>query len=121
MALILRKHWRPVVGGRVVRYVPGDELSEGHPKRDWLVRHGIAVEAGDSAPHLGDPVEPDEAPEDAQEAAQDGPEADVQDADAPEAKRPPKVAKLEMWQSYAKTQGVNPKGLTKDEIIGRLS
>lgn len=104
MALILRKHWRPVVDGRVVRYTPGDHLDDDHPKRGWLLQHGIAV-AGSETP------EPDPVP-DPEHAPDPEPEKDP--------KMPAKVAKLEAWQEYAKGRGVDPKGMKREEIIARF-
>lgn len=111
MALILRKHWRPVVDGRVVRHTPGDRLDDDHPKRGWLLQHGIAVPDSEipdpePGPEAAPDGEPDEEP--AIEEQEKGP------------KMPAKVAKLEAWQEYAKAQGVDPKGMKREEIIARF-
>jgi hypothetical protein len=94
-------------GGRTIWYRPGDQIPEDHPKRDWLLRRGIAVDgelhpAPAAAP---DSVEPKHAaPE---------PVSDVE----PEVKRPARAASVDMWRSYAVALGIDPKGLSKQEII----
>ncbi len=35
-------------------------------------------------------------------------------------KRPYKAAKLAVWQEYARAQGLDPKGMTREEIIARF-
>ena len=63
--------------------------------------------------------EPDPEPDDPSEPEPD-PEADAPDEvdEAPEGvERPKKVANLDTWQSYARSLGIDPKGMTKAEII----
>lgn len=115
MALILTKHWRPRIDGRQQNYAPGDSLPTDHPKAGWLLTHGIAVDE-DATDHPAPAETP--APEPAT-----GPEQDTGDATpAPTStsKRPPKVAKLEAWQDYARSQGIDPKGMKKEDIIARF-
>ena len=72
-------------------------------------------------PEPDDPSEPepDPEPDDPSEPEPD-PEADAPDEvdEAPEGvERPKKVANLDTWQSYARSLGIDPKGMTKAEII----
>lgn len=107
MALVLKNHWHPTVDGRVVRHAPGDRLPANHPKRGWMLSHGIAVDE-DDVPAVGTP-EPTPADPDPSD-----------DATEEKSKRPSKVAKLEAWQDYARSRGVDPKGMKKEELIARF-
>lgn len=38
-------------------------------------------------------------------------------AETPEVKRPARSADIDQWREFATAQGINPKGLTKQELI----
>lgn len=86
---------------------------------DRLRRAGEVVEVSDEvherfAP-LGVFVSDDPAP------AQVKPEAPADERapepDAPMVKRPPRTAPVDTWRAYAEAQGIDPKGLSKAELI----
>lgn len=73
-------------------------------------------------------VEVVEAPAEASAAVEDEPAeapVEVESTDEPDEveeapegmERPKKVANLETWQTYARSMGIDPKGMTKAEII----
>lgn len=71
----------------------------------------VSEPVADDAPELesDDPSGPEPDPEaDAPDEADESPE----DMD-----RPKKVANLDTWQAYARSVGIDPKGMTKAEII----
>lgn len=41
----------------------------------------------------------------------------AEDPKAKQPKRPPRTAPVESWRAYAEAQGIDPKGLSKSEII----
>lgn len=68
-------------------------------------------------------ADPDAAPAPAPEPAP-APAEQVKSAEEPEAeespKPPRKTAKLEDWQDFARAQGIDPKGLSKQELIAAI-
>ena len=113
MALAFRIPWKTREGGRWVSYTPGDELPEGHPKTDWLVKNRIVVDP-DAAPVVVKVEDPVAAPEPHADAVE---EDDLKE-DVP---RPPKVANRDKWDAYARSQGVDPsKFKSKEELIAAL-
>lgn len=103
--LILRAHWHDRVSGE--RYRPGDKFRGDKNLADWLIRSGIAVDA-DNTPKAT-PVTPPPKP---------ATEAEPADKPAPKRpKRPNRAAKLAVWQDYARTQGIDPKGYKREELI----
>ncbi|WP_291478487.1 hypothetical protein [Corynebacterium sp.] len=74
-----------------------------------MLSHGIAVDE-DDVPAVETP-EPEPAPAEPEPS---------DDAAEEKAKRPSKVAKLEAWQDYARSRGVDPKGMKKEELIARF-
>lgn len=84
-----------------------------------LAALGAIEVAPESEPVADDAPEPEFEPDDPTEPEPD-PEADAPDEadDAPEdMDRPKKVANLDTWQAYAHSVGIDPKGMTKAEII----
>lgn len=75
-----------------------------------LRARGVLVDetaAPEPAPVKVDPPVKDEKPE-----GVDGVE---------QAAKPAKSAKIELWQDYARANGLDPKGLSKQELIAALS
>lgn len=70
---------------------------------DALSARGVLEVAPEPDPEPDDPSEPDPEPE---------------PDEVPEGvERPKKVANLDTWQAYARSLGIDPKGMTKAEII----
>ena len=97
---------------------PGDTITVDEPTAEWLRRTGA------TAPDPSLETAPATAPEPVPEL--DTPELDTPDdpdpAPAPEApaktsKRPARTAPVATWRAYAEAHGIDPKGLTKAELI----
>lgn len=119
MSLTARVLWIAREDGRSVRYRPGDLIPDDHPKRDWLIRHNIAEDSSaepveDAAEDVSD-QETDEPVEDAAEAVSD------QETDEPDEERPARAASVAAWRAYAETRGIDPKKMSKQELIAALS
>ena len=97
-------HWNP--GNAVHR--PGDVVDVDDATAQWLQRAG-AVAAPQAKRRKVAPEPSGSKPE--AEAAAENPD------DAPVVKRPARTAPLEEWRKYAKSQGYDTKGLTKQELI----
>ena len=72
---------------------------------DELAPRGFFVSATGDEPEPVEPVAEETAP------------ATVDDEPADEVKRPAKTAPVDAWRKYAKSLGVEVKGLSKQEII----
>lgn len=97
-------HWNP--GDAVYR--PGDEVDVDDATAQWLQRAG-AVAAPQTKRREVEPQAAGSKP--AATAAAEDPN------DTPLVKRPARTAPLEEWRKYAKAQGYDTKGLTKQELI----
>lgn len=112
MALIARIKWcTKTADGGFRWFHPGDEIVGQDSRRDWLLRHNIAVdgEQMEEASPVAAPVvdaEPAEAPEEA------APEVEV--------KKPRKTDKLAVWQEYAAALKHPYKGKTLDQLKTEL-
>lgn len=94
---------------------PGDTITVDEPTAEWLRRTGA------TAPDASIKTAPATAPEPVPEPEHDTPD-DPDPAPAPEApaktsKRPARTAPVATWRAYAEAHGIDPKGLTKAEII----
>lgn len=99
-AVEFRRRWR--------RYVPGDIADLDEVTAARLIKSGAAVASDGAVP------EPVAEPEPVLEAE---PTSDPTPA-GPE--RPKNAGRLEDWQAYARARGVDPKGMTKPEIIASV-
>lgn len=108
MSIQARLRWVDRVAG--ITYQPGQEIPATHPKMDWLLRSRIVVDMDAT------PAEPDPDP---------APKDETPEVSAPRPrntmKRPNKAAKLAAWQDYARSQGVDPKKMTREELIARFT
>ena len=94
---------------------PGDTITVDETTAEWLRRTGAA------APEPSLETTPATAPEPVPEPELDTPD-DPDPAPAPEtpaktSERPRKTAPVATWRAYAEAHGIDPKGLTKAEII----
>lgn len=76
-----------------------------------LVARGVVSRESDAEPVAERPVSPE--PVEADDEADEAP--------GPEGKRPARSASTEKWREYAKSQGIDPKGLSKQEIIAAMA
>lgn len=105
----LSKHWSP----ENVIYPPGSVVSVDDETAAWLESCGAVRRPADAKPARVErepaPVpEPDPDPEPVQESK-------------PRVKRPAKTAPVSDWEAFLKSQGVNPKGMKKAEMIAAVS
>ena len=88
---------------------PGDTVDVDQATAEWLQRTGATAPdssietAPATAPELDTPDDPDPAP--------------APEAPAKTSKRPARTAPVATWRAYAEAHGIDPKGLTKAEII----
>lgn len=106
MGIIARAIWKDVVHSNDT-YHPGDEIPADHPKIDWLLRSGIATKEGQHRAPKATPTPKVEEPKAAPARR--------------EVKRPSKAAKLAVWQDYARSQGLDPKKMTREDLIARFT
>lgn len=100
--------WEDRAVDPVKKYTPGDEISDSHPKRDWLVRSGIAVaEPVDDEPHVE------------QVASEVGRESEHVDDDVPaaESSKPKPTDSVDAHRKWLKARGVDVRGLTRPQMI----
>lgn len=102
----LRRAWNP----GTAMYVAGDVVDVDDETAEWLERSG-ALAAPKAAKKTREPEAPTGQPQDV---------APKQQAPAPAKEapaRPARTAPVDTWRAYAEAQGINPKGLSKAELI----
>lgn len=99
-------HWEDRSGDRPVKYKPGDEVPDDHPKREWLLRSKIVKLAEDTPKQVkSKKVEPvDEKPDEVEDPAT-----------APEKPKP--TDSVDAHRSYLKARKIDTKGLTRPQMI----
>ncbi|WP_257202952.1 hypothetical protein [Corynebacterium cystitidis] len=100
----------------IMRHV-GDVLDVSDEERNLLAGLGV-IDPGPEA------VAADDGGEHQEQGGEPGPEAvadDAEDASDSDPERPPRSANLEAWQNYARTRGVDPKGMKKPDLIAVLT
>lgn len=103
--MLAKAFWDDRSGDRVVKYAPGDKISDSHPRRDWLLKSGIAVEE----------VKATKAKETAKPAPKPEP---VEDEPAKaDSKKPKPTDSAEAHRAYLKARKVETKGLTRAQMI----
>lgn len=104
--MLAKAFWDDRSGDRVVKYAPGDKISDSHPKRDWLIKSGIAVEEVKvSKPAKAkEPVEPKSEPVEGEPVKTDS-------------KKPRPTDSAEAHRAYLKARKVDTKGLTRAQMI----
>lgn len=105
--MLAKAFWNDTSGDRVVKYAPGDVIKDDHPKRDWLLKSGIAVEEV-KASKAKEPAKP--TPKPAAEPVEDEPAK----ADS---KKPKPTDSAEAHRAYLKARKVETKGLTRAQMI----
>lgn len=122
--------WEDYSKRPVVKYAPGDEIADDHPKRDWLLASGIAVDEPE-APNPEPVAKPssDEVPASDDAGDQTDGEADNGDADPnpePEAKpapdgKPKPTDSVEAHRAYLKSRKIDPKGMSRPQMIKAIA
>lgn len=107
----LSKHWSP----EDVIYPPGSVVSVDDETARWLESCGALRRPGDVKPARVEP-EVKAAPEPVAES-----KAKPVSDEKPKVKRPAKTAPTSEWEAFLKSQGVNPKGMKKAEMIAAVS
>lgn len=104
--MLAKAFWDDRGGDRVVKYAPGDKISDSHPRRDWLLKSGIAVEEV----KVSNPTKAKEPVEPKPEPVEDEPvKAD--------SKKPKPTDSAEAHRAYLKARKVETKGLTRAQMI----
>lgn len=98
------------IGGVVRALKPGRVYDLQDPYLSALLVSGAVVDP-DSAPAPKPAPRGESAP-----VTEPEPEPEGDDTPAP----PRKTAKVEEWQDYARAQGIDPKGLSKQELIAAI-
>lgn len=103
--MLAKAFWDDRSGDRVVKYAPGDVISDSHPRRDWLLKSGIAVEE----------VKATKAKETAKPAPKPEPVED--EPVKADSKKPKPTDSAEAHRAYLKARKVETKGLTRAQMI----
>lgn len=104
--MLAKAFWDDRSGDRVVKYAPGDKISDSHPKRDWLIKSGIAVEEVKAS-----------KPTKAKEPAKPKPEPVEDEPVKAASKKPKPTDSAEAHRAYLKARKVETKGLTRAQMI----
>lgn len=104
--MLAKAFWNDTSGDRVVKYAPGDKISDSHPKRDWLIKSGIAVEEVKAS-----------KPTKAKESAEPKPEPVEDEPVKADSKKPKPTDSAEAHRAYLKARKVETKGLTRAQMI----
>ena len=106
MGKVFRGFWEEKLSdGRRTMHRPGDEVKVSGDVLARLERLGVVVDEGKAQPAPSPVPEPEPVGEESAPAT---------------AEKPWKTAKLDVWQDYARSQGVDPSGLSKQELIAKL-
>ena len=94
---------------------PGDTITVDEATAEWLRRTGAT--ASDSSIETAPATAPEPVPEPELDTPDDPDPAPAPEAPAKTPERPRKTAPVATWRAYAEGLGIDPKGLTKAEII----
>lgn len=94
---------------------PGDTVDVDEATAEWLRRTGAT--ASDSSLETAPATAPEPVPEPELDTPDDPDPAPAPAAHAKTSKRPARTAPVATWRAYAEAHGIDPKGLTKAEII----
>lgn len=94
-------------------YVPGDEVDVDDDVAAWLKRTGaVARHARNRS------KEPDaDAAAKVDDVPDEEPDADAAEKSEKSEKRPARTASLDTWKAFAEKQGIQTKGMSKQDII----
>lgn len=112
--MLAKAHWEDRSGEQPVKYIPGDEIPDDHPKREWLLRSKIAVAEPTSEPDVS--VVPDgdsDAPSDGSASVPDDDPAPASTSGG----KPKPTDSIEKHREYATKVGIDPKGLSRAQLI----
>ena len=104
--MLAKAFWDDRSGDRVVKYAPGDKISDSHPRRDWLIKSGIAVEEVKASKSTK-----------AKEPAKPKPEPVEDEPVKAASKKPKPTDSAEAHRAYLKARKVETKGLTRAQMI----
>lgn len=104
--MLAKAFWDDRSGDRVVKYAPGDKIADSHPRRDWLLKSGIAVEEvkASKPTKAKEPVKAEPKPVKGEPAKADS-------------KKPKPTDSAEAHRAYLKARKVETKGLTRAQMI----
>lgn len=114
--MLAKAFWEDRSGDPAVKYAPGDEIPDDHPKRDWLLRSKIAavveepVEAVDVADDQDDVVDDDQA-------VDNTPADDVDEPVKVDTAKPKPTDSIDDHRAYLKARKIDTKGLTRAQMI----
>lgn len=116
--MLAKAFWEDRSGDPAVKYAPGDEIPDDHPKRDWLLRSKIAAV-------VEEPVKVDAADDqddavDVVDDAQDVDDTPVDDVEEPvkvDAAKPKPTDSVDAHRNYLKARKIDTKGLTRPQMI----
>ncbi|MCJ7859266.1 hypothetical protein [Corynebacterium kalidii] len=105
--ITLARAWNP----GAEHHAPGDEVDVDDDVAAWLTRTG-AVARPTRKRKAAPAVEPSE-----DESAAEAPAVEPSEDDGDEDKRPARTASLDTWKAFAEKQGIQTKGMSKQDII----
>lgn len=112
MGYVFAKPWQDYAHDRK-DYSRGESVPETGVKLDWLIRCGIVVDE-----NVFVEAEPTKEPVTEKQVVTEF--VDSAKHTRAEVKRPYKTAKLSVWQDYARSQGLDTKNMTREQIIAHF-
>lgn len=110
--MLAKAFWEDRSGDSAVKYAPGDAIPDDHPKREWLIKSGIAAPALDVVEDSNlDDVKVDV--DDMHVPIDDAPALDVVE----DSGKPKPTDSIEKHREYATKHGIDPKGLSRAQLV----
>lgn len=117
--MLAKAFWEDRSGNPSVKYSPGDEIPDDHPKRDWLLRSKIAV-AVDEPVKVAEVIDDqDDAVDvvDDDQAVDNTPADDVDEPVKVDTAKPKPTDSIDDHRAYLKARKIDTKGLTRAQMI----
>lgn len=114
--MLAKAFWEDRSGDPVVKYTPGDEIPDDHPKREWLIRSGIAAVVEEPAEAVDVADDQDDAVDDAQDV-DNTPADEVQEPVKVDTAKPKPTDSIDDHRAYLKARKIDTKGLTRAQMI----
>jgi len=114
--MLVKAYWQDRRGDKVVKYAPGDVIPDDHPKRDWILRSGIAIEEKPESAKAARSEKSEEHEEETVEYSSSD-ETPVKEA----AEKPKPTDSVDAHRAYLKARKIDPKGMTRAQMIKAIA
>lgn len=117
--MLAKAFWEDRSGNPAVKYAPGDEIPDDHPKRDWLLRSKIAAVVEEPAEAVDVADDQDDAVDvvDDDQAVDNTPADDVEEPVKADTAKPKPTDSVDAHRNYLKARKIDTKGLTRQQMI----